>query len=340
MREGLRSAPLLCRAPGDQSSAPLLCRGPGHQSPLPSALPHSFFSPTLTRFPLSASTRLTRTGRSPSTCTRRQEKIASLSAQSSRPFSRPTRSVQPLAGACPAALPSFVRLFWPSQPTSDPRPHNQIGGVRFMWENIVDDLKQYEDDDQGFGCILAHAMGLGKTLQVITFVEAFLRATPGTTALIVVPVNTVSTWNSEFCKWYVPPRPRRIPAVALVTVASLPFSDPPQKKSARSSHRFFFRLLFLQRQAVGRHATVAPHCAEHQAQGGPPQDSDQMDERGAPATRCGMRDVMRVTVASSCPPVFSPFFCPQPASLLLPFREACSSLATSSCASSLAATKR
>lgn len=72
-----------------------------------------------------------------------------------------------------------------------------------MWENIVDDLKQYESDEEGFGCILAHAMGLGKTLQVITFVEAFLRATPATTALIVVPVNTVSTWNSEFCKWCV-----------------------------------------------------------------------------------------------------------------------------------------
>jgi SNF2 family DNA or RNA helicase len=79
----------------------------------------------------------------------------------------------------------------------------KIGGVRFMWENIVDDLKQYESDEEGFGCILAHAMGLGKTLQVITFVEALLRASPATTALIVVPVNTVSTWNTEFCKWCV-----------------------------------------------------------------------------------------------------------------------------------------
>ena len=81
-----------------------------------------------------------------------------------------------------------------------------------MWENIVDDIKLF-GKDVGFGCILTHAMGLGKTLQVIAFIEALLREFPTktdktgkqtvTTVLCVVPVNTISTWSNEFEKWRV-----------------------------------------------------------------------------------------------------------------------------------------
>jgi SNF2 family DNA or RNA helicase len=37
---------------------------------------------------------------------------------------------------------------------------HQIEGVRFMWNQIVNDQKDHH------GCLLAHTMGLGKTMQV------------------------------------------------------------------------------------------------------------------------------------------------------------------------------
>lgn len=41
----------------------------------------------------------------------------------------------------------------------------QIGGIRFLFDNIVESVDRFESST-GFGCILAHSMGLGKTLQV------------------------------------------------------------------------------------------------------------------------------------------------------------------------------
>lgn len=76
----------------------------------------------------------------------------------------------------------------------------QVEGIRFMFDNIVERVSEFERS-QGFGCILAHAMGLGKTLQVISFVDIFLRHTPAKKVLCIVPINALQNWMTEFDKW-------------------------------------------------------------------------------------------------------------------------------------------
>jgi len=83
-----------------------------------------------------------------------------------------------------------------------------------MWENIAPDFTSSVDevdneDDSGnkkkgvrreapakggMGCVLAHAMGLGKTLQIVTLVQGYCQHEVGTHVLIIVPVNTIRNW--------------------------------------------------------------------------------------------------------------------------------------------------
>ncbi|XP_062842889.1 helicase ARIP4 [Trichomycterus rosablanca] len=77
---------------------------------------------------------------------------------------------------------------------------HQIGGIRFLYDNLVESLERYKTSS-GFGCVLAHSMGLGKTLQVISFIDVLLRHTGARTVLSIVPVNTLQNWLAEFNLW-------------------------------------------------------------------------------------------------------------------------------------------
>ncbi|XP_053150287.1 helicase ARIP4 isoform X2 [Hemicordylus capensis] len=88
------------------------------------------------------------------------------------------------------------------------KPH-QIGGIRFLYDNLVESLDRFKTSS-GFGCILAHSMGLGKTLQVISFLDVLFRHIEAKTVLAIVPVNTLQNWLAEFNMWL--PAPEALPA--------------------------------------------------------------------------------------------------------------------------------
>jgi len=80
---------------------------------------------------------------------------------------------------------------------------HQIEGIRFLWKNVIDYKR---------GCIFAHAMGLGKTLQIISFLVT-LKQTQLSKAIripkilttgrimIIVPASLLKNWEEEFIKW-------------------------------------------------------------------------------------------------------------------------------------------
>jgi transcriptional regulator ATRX len=82
------------------------------------------------------------------------------------------------------------------------KPH-QANGVKFMWDACFESLDRCEKD-VGSGCILAHCMGLGKTLQVVTLVHTLIKnadVTGVNRVLVVCPLSTVLNWVNEFNIW-------------------------------------------------------------------------------------------------------------------------------------------
>ncbi|TQN72902.1 Protein CHROMATIN REMODELING 20 [Colletotrichum shisoi] len=88
--------------------------------------------------------------------------------------------------------------------------NHQIDGVRFMWNQIVYHSKVRQ------GCLLAHTMGLGKTMQVITLLVAIAESAQSQDAsirsqipedltqsktLVLCPSVLVDNWMDELLMW-------------------------------------------------------------------------------------------------------------------------------------------
>ncbi|PHH72785.1 hypothetical protein CDD80_4259 [Ophiocordyceps camponoti-rufipedis] len=87
---------------------------------------------------------------------------------------------------------------------------HQIEGVRFMWNQIVTDANTSR------GCLLAHTMGLGKTMQVITLLVAIQESSKSSEpavssqipqdlrdskTLVLCPAGLVDNWMDELLLW-------------------------------------------------------------------------------------------------------------------------------------------
>lgn len=87
---------------------------------------------------------------------------------------------------------------------------HQIEGVRFMWNQVVVDSNVRQ------GCLLAHTMGLGKTMQVITLLVVIAEASASSDesvrsqipeslrqskTLILCPAGLVDNWYDEIIIW-------------------------------------------------------------------------------------------------------------------------------------------
>mgnify|MGYP001572117428 FL=1 len=129
-------------------------------------------------------------------------------------------------GAAPGSGPTRSRLVL---------KYHQLEGIRFLWQRLNDDRLASLPSR---GCILAHSMGLGKTGQVVCFLQLLFAqnrrqagsptasrsddsevalqalssrmnraATTGTgdatslRVLIVVPKSTLGSWTAEYWKW-------------------------------------------------------------------------------------------------------------------------------------------
>lgn len=82
------------------------------------------------------------------------------------------------------------------------KPH-QATGIKFMWDACFETIKQI-DESPGSGCILAHCMGLGKSLQVVALAHALITncdVTKVNCVLVISPLSTVLNWVNEFKIW-------------------------------------------------------------------------------------------------------------------------------------------
>ncbi|XP_060536010.1 transcriptional regulator ATRX-like isoform X3 [Cylas formicarius] len=78
------------------------------------------------------------------------------------------------------------------------KPHQRLG-VQFMWNSCYESVEQLKNNWEGSGCILAHCMGLGKTIQALALIHTLFshKITNTKYVLVVCPLSTVSNWKNE-----------------------------------------------------------------------------------------------------------------------------------------------
>lgn len=83
------------------------------------------------------------------------------------------------------------------------KPH-QIDGIKHMYDCCYGSVENVTRNPKGgSGCILAHCMGLGKTLQLIALLHTVINYPELATnrILILCPKSTLSNWKNEINKW-------------------------------------------------------------------------------------------------------------------------------------------
>ena len=82
------------------------------------------------------------------------------------------------------------------------KPH-QGRGIKFMWDAVFESKKDFLRNKVPGGAILAHCMGLGKTLQTIGLIHSVMAnfTAEMRCVLVLAPVNTLKNWVDEFHKW-------------------------------------------------------------------------------------------------------------------------------------------
>lgn len=93
-------------------------------------------------------------------------------------------------------------------------PH-QLSGIQFMWRELI-------QDENHQGCLLAHTMGLGKTMQIVSLLSTVYLAVSASDerirnqvpkhlhrsqTLVLCPSSLIENWFEEFCMWTPPSNP-------------------------------------------------------------------------------------------------------------------------------------
>lgn len=101
-----------------------------------------------------------------------------------------------------------TEIYFPEELAAKLKVH-QVEGIQFLWAQLVETSQS--------GALLSHTMGLGKTLQVISFLDSLTRAgnskekkvisqvpehlRGSPQILILCPAGLVQNWEDEFNKW-------------------------------------------------------------------------------------------------------------------------------------------